>query len=271
MPTLLFLPGPGRRSPRLLARGPRWSAWWIGLVLGCVAAWLGEVAWARGSRPLPAAHSTRTIEGWTVRVDERLLKGEQARTGARALRLLGARLVAITEVVPEPALSQLRKIVIQLDYCHGDLVPMQYHPSADWLKQHGYSEQLAQCVHIPEIGDFLEPQGIHSQPWVVLHELAHGFHDQVLGFDEPRVIAAWKRFRDSGRYQTVLTVSGRPREHYGLTDAKEFFAEMSESYFGSNDFFPFVAGELEQAEPEIFALLANLWGPLPGREKPGSE
>jgi hypothetical protein len=55
------------------------------------------------------------------------------------------------------------------------------------------------------------------------------------------------------------------REHYALTNQKEFFAEMTESYFGSNDFYPFVAGELKQAEPEIFELLAEIWGPLPVR------
>jgi len=39
---------------------------------------------------------------------------------------------------------------------------------------------------------------------------------------------------------------------------------MTECYFGSNDFYPFVTGELKQAEPETFALLAEIWGPLPG-------
>jgi hypothetical protein len=38
---------------------------------------------------------------------------------------------------------------------------------------------------------------------------------------------------------------------------------MTECYFGSNDFYPFVTGELKQAEPEIFNLMAELWGPLP--------
>ena len=53
----------------------------------------------------------------------------------------------------------------------------------------------------------------------------------------------------------------------GRTNPQEFFAEMTESYFGSNDFYPFVTGELKQAEPEIFTLMEELWGPLPGREK----
>ena len=108
----------------------------------------------------------------------------------------------------------------------------------------------------------------HRMPWVVLHELSHAYHDQVLGFDDARVEALWKKFRDSGKYQSVLTSPGYMREHYGLTNAKEFFAEMTEAYFGSNDFYPFVTGELKQAEPEVFKLLEEIWRPLPGRTQP---
>ena len=244
------------------------------VALVCILSFLALTVPASGAvetPPLPTTHTTRTIEGWTVRVDDRLLKGGHAAEGARALKLLEARLVAITVVVPEKSLAKLRTISIQLDQSHGQLIPMQYHPDAGWLKGNGYSEQLAKCVHIPAVADFLEPQGIHSQPWVVLHELAHGYHDQILGFDEPRVVAAWKKFRNSGKYQSVLTVSGQKHEHYGLTDEKEFFAEMTECYFGSNDFYPFVAGELKQAEPEIFALMADIWGALPGFEPANAE
>ncbi|MEO7319978.1 MAG: metallopeptidase, partial [Chthoniobacteraceae bacterium] len=148
---------------------------------------------------------------------------------------------------------------------HGNLRAMQYHPSADWLRENGYSEALARCVHIPCVEDFLSPFENHRMPWVVLHELAHAFHDQVLGFDEPRIRAVWEKFRDSGKYASVLTSPGHMREHYGITNPKEFFAELTESYFGSNDFYAFVTGELKQAEPEIFNLLAEIWGPLPGR------
>ncbi len=218
--------------------------------------------------PLPTAHTTRNVEGWSVRVDNRLLQGDGAALGERALKLLASRLVAITIVVPEKSLAKLRAITIQLDLNHGGLRAMQYHPSAGWLKNNGYSEALAKCVHIPEVGDFLNPSENLRMPWVVLHELAHGFHDQAVGFDDACVTAAWKKFCDSGKYKSVLTSLGRMREHYGLTDQKEFFAEMTESYFGSNDFFPFVSGELKQAEPEIFALLSEIWGPLPGFAPP---
>ena len=216
-------------------------------------------------RDLPRMHTLHEIEGWKVRVDDRLLHGEHAALGERAVKLLTARLTAIGTVVQEPALAKLRAVTIQLDLNHGQLRVMQYHPNAGWLKEHGYAEELAKCVHIPDAAEFLSPFENRRMPWVVLHELAHAFHDQTLGFDEPRIRAAWQKFRDSGKYQSVLTSVGPMREHYGLSDAKEFFAEMTECYFGSNDFFPFVAGELKQAEPEIFALMREIWGPLPER------
>ncbi len=237
-------------------------------ILVPLLALLCDQSFAAETTPIPTAHTTRNIEGWNVRIDDRLLKGDAAPLGERALKLLNARLVAITIVVPEKALVKLRAITIELDLDYGGLRNMQYHPDAGWLKEHGYSESLAKCVHIPEVEDFLSPFDNHRMPWVVLHELAHGYHDQVLTFDEPRITAAWKKFRDSGKYASVLTSPGHTREHYGVTNQKEFFAEMTESYFGSNDFYPFVTGELKQAEPEIFSLMTEIWGALPGQRKP---
>ena len=244
---------------RLKATFPRVIAL-LALLAGC--------AFAAEKSPLPTAHTTRNIEGWTVRVDDRLLHGDGAALGERALKLLTARLVAITIVVPEKSLAKLRAITIELDLNYGDLTAMQYHPDAGWLKEHGYGEQLAKCVHIPTVEDFLSHYENHRMPWVVLHELAHGFHDQTIGFEDARVIAVWKKFCDSGKYKSVLTSPGPMREHYGLTNQKEFFAEMTEAYFGSNDFYPFVTGELKQAEPETFALLEEIWGPLPTHSQP---
>src|SRR5687767_11207696 len=75
--------------------------------------------------PLPTSHTTRQIEGWTVRVDDRLLEGTGAASGDRAIKLLTARLVGISVVVPEATLARLREVPIQLDLTHGALRAMQ--------------------------------------------------------------------------------------------------------------------------------------------------
>ncbi len=215
---------------------------------------------------LPTAYTDRNIEGWNVRIDNRLLAGESAPVGEQALKVLNAKLVNITLLVPKEALSKLQAVTIEMDLDYGALSSMQYHNDAGWLKDNGYNEKLVKCVHIPVADHLMSTYDNHRMPLVILHELAHAYHDQVLGFDEPRIKAAWKKFCDSGKYKSVLTSPGHMREHYGLTNQMEFFAEMTEAYFGSNDFYPFVAGELKRDEPEIYALMAEIWGPLAPRE-----
>ena len=211
----------------------------------------------------PASHGTRNLEGWQVYVDDRLLGGPDAELGQRALRLLADRLYEITLEMQSDRLQRLQQVSIWLDRTHGNLTTMQYHPNPVWLSEHGYSTNLAKCVHIPDAALFASPRDHFRQPWAVLHELAHAYHDQVLGFDHPEIIAAWDRFGESRRYESVLQIDGRMEKHYGLTDPKEFFAEMSEAYFGMNDFFPFNRAELKREEPRLFSLLLKIWGPLP--------
>lgn len=207
----------------------------------------------------PTAHTVRKLEGWTIRVDDRLLKGPDEALGIRALRFLEGKLSDIKAVVPEDKVKKLQTVTIVLDLTHGKLGSMQYHPDAGWLKANGYSTDLAKCVHLPRAADLPTKRNINEQPWVILHELAHAYHDQVLGFDEPRIKEAYEKYKKRGHGEKVLLYNGRRVKHYALTNHKEFFAEMTESYFGVNDFFPFNRAELKEAELEIFALLKHVW------------
>jgi hypothetical protein len=214
-------------------------------------------------RSKPDTRTDRVIQGWKVSVDDRLLTGSKSELGTLALTYLEGDLGHIASALAPEKLEKLRSVRIVVDLTHGDLRPMQYHPSADWLRGHGYAEELARCVHIPRANDYTAPRHRHEQPWCVLHELAHAYHDQVLSFEEPRILAAWKQYKESGRGEKVLHIAGHRTRHYALTDQKEFFAEMTESYLGMNDFFPFNYAELKDAEPEICALLEETWGKLP--------
>ncbi len=208
---------------------------------------------------LPTERTNQVIQGWTLRIDDRLFLPANEELRLRTLKFLDAKLFEITMVVPADRVEQLRKVHIVLDLTHGKLGPMQYHPSAGWLKNNGFAEDLAKCVHLPRAVDVVTKRNIREQPWVILHELAHAYHDQVLGFDEPRIKALYEKFKASGRGDKALVYSGQRVKHYGLTTPMEFFAEMTEAYFGSNDFFPFNRAELMEAEPEIHALLAEIW------------
>ncbi len=216
--------------------------------------------------PKPTSRTVKKVEGWTVRVDDRLLQAPDDAVGTRALRFLEGKLSDIKVVVPADKLKKLQAVTIVLDLTHGNLVPMQYHPSADWLKANGYSPDLVKCVHLPRAADVATKRNVNEQPWVILHELAHAYHDQVLGFDEPRVEEAYEKYKKSGRGEKTLLHNGTRVRHYALTNHKEFFAEMTESYFGSNDFFPFNRAELKESEPEIYELMAHVWDAPPAKK-----
>jgi hypothetical protein len=208
----------------------------------------------------PTQHTVRTIEGWTVRIDDRLLAGDATRDGEHALRLLANRLYEIAFILPADKVARLRQVPIQIDLAHGELVSAQYHPSRAWLVEHGYSAELERTVHIPDAREWSSHRHQSVQPWSVLHELAHAYHDQELGFDDPAIKAAWEKFRSTPRAARTLHIDGGFGPHYASTDQMEFFAEMTESYFGVNDFEPFNRGELKELEPEAFALMAKIWG-----------
>lgn len=204
----------------------------------------------------------KKIEGWNVHVEPTLLDGKHREEGAVALKMLANHLQRIKILVPQPQLGKMQKIEIWIEHAHPSLGNMQYHPSVGWLKDHGHDLRLAKKVHITHAKRLLSRQQMLKHPAVILHELAHGYHDQILGFDEPRVKKAYDRAMAAGKYQEVLLYTGRVVKHYGTTNHKEYFAEATEAYFYRNDFYPFVAAELKQYDPFVYELFVTIWGKL---------
>jgi len=202
----------------------------------------------------------RDIEGWKVHVEPALLDGEHREEGAKALAMLANHLQRIRILVPAEPLAKLQTIGIWIEHDHPTLKSMQYHPSQGWLVAHGHDPRLARKVHITQARELLSRGQMLKHPAVVLHELAHGYHDQFLSFDHPEIIAAYHQAKASGSYTNVLLYTGQHVKHYGLTDHKEYFAEGTEAYFYRNDFYPFVRAELKEHDPTLHDVLVKVWG-----------
>ncbi len=204
------------------------------------------------------------IEGWTVHVDPKLLDGEHAEQGDQTLKMLANHLQRIVILLPEDRLAKMRKLEIWIEHDHPQInvEPGPYHPNVDWLTERGYDPRLAKKVHITRAASLLDRHHMVKHPAVVLHELAHSYHDQVLGFDDPRILAAYKRAMDAGLYDEVLLYTGRKVRAYAAENHHEYFAEGTEAYFYRNDFYPFVKAELKEHDPVLYDLLVEIWGPL---------
>jgi len=204
-----------------------------------------------------SCYTARNTRGWTVRVHRRLLD-DSKEVGNRVLDLLDAKLYDINRAVPAGPLKRLHEVPIWVELDNPGVKCMCYHPSRDWLEEHGFNPEKAGSVELGNAANFLDWSRI--QPSMVLHELAHAYHHQVLGWDHGEIAAAYQRAVAAKSYQSVLYYPGHKKRAYALNDAKEYFAELTEAWFGTNDFYPFVRPEVLQHDPEMAKLLKKIWG-----------
>jgi hypothetical protein len=250
--------GHGRRTSELL----------LAAMLGTLAAAVPERAIASAAdEPTAMAkaasgYQTRPIEGWPVLINSRFLEREPE-LADRTLKLLGFQLYQDTRVVPPDALAKLTTIRIWVEENETEPPCMTYHPDPKWLREHGKDPAKARSVELANARNFLA--WTIEQPWMVLHELAHGYHHQFLarGFENPGVKAAYDHAMKAGLYDRVLRHSGEEEKAYAANNPMEYFAEASEAYFGTNDFFPFIRVELKRHDPAAVEMLESLWGVKP--------
>jgi hypothetical protein len=216
---------------------------------------------AKPARPPyePTSHyEDRQIEGWCVRVNKGFLR-DRAELAGETLKLMAVQLYQIRRVVPAAAVAKLQRITIWVEYDEPHHPCMAYHPDRNWLREHGMNPDKARCVEVADARNFL--RWTLDQPWMVLHELAHGYHDRFLGgYDNPEIAAAYKAAMKDKLYNSVLRINNKTERAYATTNPMEYFAETTEAYFGTNDFYPFVRAELKQHDPRMYGLLRKLWG-----------
>lgn len=211
-------------------------------------------------------YKPRQIEGWRVLVNQRLDCDGQRALCDQTLRLLDDHLYRITRVVPAEPLAKLRQIPIWVELAHPRHKCMCYHPSPDWLREHEMNPEKAGGVELANAATFLK--WTREQPWMVLHEMAHGYHHRFIGHGNADIKACYDRAVASKTYESVLYFNGQRKRHYALNNDKEYFAEATEAFFGENDFFPFVHAELKEHDPAMFALLEKLWSVRKPEPKP---
>lgn len=205
---------------------------------------------------LDGGYAVLTVRGWLVHVAQPLVES-QATLGTAALALLDSDLQTITASVPSNIVARLQQVPFWLEVAQPEFPGGAYHPSAQWLVDHGYPAAWGRSVMLGNATNYL--QWTQTQPAMVLHELAHAFHDQQLTFGDADVLRAYQSAVDAGMYANVAYAQGGTRPAYALTNANEYFAELSEAWFWRNDFAPFTRSELQTFDPVGAELMRTKW------------
>jgi hypothetical protein len=243
----------------------------------CVIAWLAMVIGAPSTpaqtRPGAArpklrpdaipGYEVRVIEGFTVLLSKETLRMQaESRDERQPLEVLELELKTIARLFPPRALNVLRNILIWVEWNEekpsstgrkGQVVARYY--GGHQLALLAKGEQPGKAKNVTILSMKILTQ--EHQPkrdgggCVILHEIAHAVHDQLLGKDDLQVKLAYKQAMERRLYDPAQYVS---------TNAMEFFAEMTCSYFDQLEYYPKTRADLKKHDPYTYKLMEKVWG-----------
>lgn len=214
---------------------------------------LMEEIW--GSRSLKD-YARVNMEGFRVMYPLQYAGSEEL---PEALDALGEDLKFIVNTVPAPFVDVFRRKILWLDNTDPDGAAC-YHDGMDWLIQNGYIKEKHRCVEINNMRNYVQWSS-SNQPLMVLHEFAHLFHYSSYR-DSQLILSAYENALNAGLYESVDYYDGTSvskRKAYAMNNEMEYFAEMSEAWFGTNDYYPFDRDDLEVHDPQAWKLMQEVW------------
>ena len=212
-------------------------------------------------------------EGFTFKIREEVYSTPAAQS---AMDLLKKNLTEINNLLPETALKVMKKNPIWLEKDLTDGAAW-YHNNKDWLADQAktdsrYMTEKWHCVELCNYVHYVSWTN-QNQPYMVLHELCHLYHDQALtgGFENLDVKAAYNHAMSAGLYvNTAYRLDKNTLiEHYddyyhqkvyATNNCMEYFSEICEAYWGENDYYPFNYEDLKAYDEQGFALMEKVWG-----------
>lgn len=214
------------------------------------------------AQPTLEGYTNHTVAGFHVLVQD-LAMNTNANMTNTALHILEKDLVEITHFcISQEIKDSLMAVPIFLDWNTATGAAV-YHPSAAWLVQNGYPAEKARCIEISNATNFVNWTA-QNQPYMVLHELAHAYHHRVLNFNNAAITNAYNNAVNNNLYQNVSYHNGDQEFYnvavtYGMNNEREFFAELTEAYFGYNDYFPFDRNDLMEYDVVAYAAVDGIW------------
>ena len=199
------------------------------------------------------------IEGFSVLIHPDAVLQKAALQNVRDE--LALQFKAISRVMPNETMRFMRQVPIWVEWQSDPNGAAVFHPSRQWLLQNGYNPDKANGIELSNAVNFVNWSRT-DQPWMVLHELTHAYHYMVLGEANPDIAFAYQQAMALHLYDSVDYVRGGKKQAYAVTSAREYFAELSEAYFGRNDHYPFNRNDLQRHDPVGYQLMVKAWGRL---------
>ncbi len=196
------------------------------------------------------------VEGFEIFIHEEDLKEHPKEMGSM-ISFLGTKLEVIQNLNLETAIiSLLRSVPIYVEWDNGHYGSVVYNRSFNGSDQ---SFNKWKAIDILNAKIFLKSDTT-NQPYLILHELAHGYHDRLGKFEKDMITLSYHNAIGNGLYdQPVPNQHGEKVYAYARADEREYFAELTVAYLVKNTTYPFIAEELKVHDPMGFGMVAAIW------------
>ena len=201
-------------------------------------------------------YTAMRIQGWAVCVANQLIS-QHPQLYQDVINALDEDLEYILLILPINASQWLKRINIWVEVALAQFPGGVYHPNPVWLAQNGYPEEWALGIQIGNAQNYMT--WVREQPAIILHELSHAWHHQMLGYNYQPIINAYQTAIDQGIYDSVQYIYGQFLPAYAATNNREYFAELTEAWFWSNDYYPFNRQELQSHDMLGASVVESAW------------
>jgi hypothetical protein len=209
-----------------------------------------------------AGYKRVTIEGFTLLMSEEATLADASAYQLKPVAVLEKELKVVTKIMTAKQVETLKKLLIWVEWDEktevtngrdGSAVAVYYGGHQASLLQQGKHPLKAKTVTVLSLKSLTEEHQPKrdSGRCVLLHELAHAVHDQLLGRDHAGIKAAFAQAMERKLYDKTQYVS---------TNEAEFFAETTSAYFDQLHHYPQTRDELKKHDPATHKLLESIWG-----------
>jgi len=208
------------------------------------------------SNAMASRHHQLKLEGWDVYIEQQLVDHNDIRVFL-AMRLLKEKLRELKTLLPPRAIEQLKTVPIY--FSENKEFNAEFYFFERYVYRTGNDIKMMNGIEFRSISFFIEES--KYSPMLLLHELAHAYHKLNYQRIDKMVMRAYRHAETGKLYQSVLDVTNQYSRAYALESPFEYFAELTESYFGRNNYFPFDQEELKEYDQMGYEMVKEAWLP----------
>lgn len=208
-------------------------------------------------------YKTYNIKGQPILFEDDLVKRKELRK--KVAEWITIDLRDLDLILPEKARDSIRHVAIWIDYTTEEMEDMSnvgavYYQNERWLLRVGWQPSKTDSIEIFNAMTYINLRGLNAGR-MVLHELSHAYEYQVISDKERNeLIKVYHSAKLSGRYAAVDYKGSLEKfPAYAMTNYHEYFAELTEAYYGENDYYPHNREQLKRHDPVGYAIVEKLW------------